>query len=89
MKESQLMAISPVDGRYYEKTEELRDIFSEYGLMKRRVLVEIKWLQALSACDSVPEVPDFSSSIMSRLNNIISNFSLADAEHIKAFEKIK
>ncbi|MCB1707734.1 MAG: adenylosuccinate lyase, partial [Halioglobus sp.] len=50
----------PIDGRYGSKTELLREVFSEYGLIKRRVLVEIRWLQCLAAHEGVPEVPSLS-----------------------------
>lgn len=57
MELSSLTAVSPVDGRYGDKTRALRDIFSEYGLLKFRVQVEVRWLQKLAACADIPEVP--------------------------------
>jgi len=59
MELSALTALSPVDGRYGDKTKELRSIFSEYGLLKYRVEVEIKWLQKLSNCKKIAEVAEF------------------------------
>ena len=55
-----LTAVSPVDGRYGSKTEDLRPIFSEFGLIRHRVLVEVRWLQALAAHPEIPEVPPLS-----------------------------
>ena len=60
MELNNLTAISPIDGRYGEKTDELRPIFSEFGLIKYRVLVEIRWLQALADHSLISEVPHFS-----------------------------
>jgi hypothetical protein len=57
MELSTLTAVSPIDGRYGSKTEDLRPIFSELGLIRHRVLVEIRWLQALAAHPGIPEVP--------------------------------
>jgi adenylosuccinate lyase len=81
-----LTAISPVDGRYGSKTEALRPIFSEYGLIRHRVLVEIRWLQALSAHPSIDEVPEFSSHANQILNGIIENFDEQDAQRVKNIE---
>ena len=60
MELSALSAVSPVDGRYGSKTSALREVFSEYGLIKRRVLVEIRWLQCLAAQEQLLEVPALS-----------------------------
>lgn len=60
MELSSLTAVSPLDGRYGSKTEELRPIFSEYGLMRFRVQVELTWLKHLAACEQIKEVPQFS-----------------------------
>ena len=57
MLENNLKAISPLDGRYYDKTSELTDIFSEFGLIKYRVLIEIKWIQHLAMIDDIKELP--------------------------------
>lgn len=81
-----LMAISPLEGRYYEKTEGLRPIFSEYGLIKFRVIVEIRWLQFLAEYAHLPELPPLSHSATKILNSIIDNFSEQDAARIKHIE---
>jgi adenylosuccinate lyase len=87
MPHSALTAISPIDGRYANKVEQLRPIFSEYGLIRFRVLVEVRWLQALAVHPLIPEVKPFSDSASRLLNNIVDNFSLADAESVKIIEK--
>lgn len=87
MELSALTALSPIDGRYGDKTKELRPIFSEYGLLKYRVQVEIKWLQKLSNCNEIKEVPLFSQPTNQLLDNIIVNFSQQDALRIKEIEK--
>lgn len=86
MELSSLTAISPVDGRYGSKSEELREIFSEYGLIKYRTTVEVRWLQKLAATPAIEEVPEFSSEANQLLNDIVDNFSLADAERVKEIE---
>ena len=86
MKISTLKALSPVDGRYSEKVNDLRDIFSEYGLIRYRVLVEIRWLQCLADELDVPELAPPSSVMKDRLNHIIDNFSIDDAERVKKIE---
>ena len=87
MELSELTAISPVDGRYGSKTTDLRSIFSEYGLIYHRSLVEVRWLQALAAEPAIAEVPALSAEANQLLDNIITDFSLADAERVKAIEK--
>ncbi|MEN8132270.1 MAG: adenylosuccinate lyase [Pseudomonadota bacterium] len=87
MELSQLSAISPIDGRYGNKCTLLRPIFSEFGLIRHRIIVEIRWLQALASHPSIPEVPPFSESANDLLEGIISDFSEQDAERIKAIEK--
>lgn len=82
-----LTAISPIDGRYAAKTQELRNIFSEYGLIRYRVLVEIQWLQDLAANTKITEIPRLSVSANQFLDSIIEDFSLDDAEQIKNIEK--
>lgn len=84
---SQLSAISPIDGRYGKKTELLRPIFSEYGLIYHRVLVEIRWLQTLARHSEISEVPSFSDGANALLESIISDFSELDAQRIKDIEK--
>jgi len=81
-----LTALSPLDGRYASKTAPLRPIFSEYGLIHRRVLVEVRWLIALSEHKKIKEVAPFSPATKKLLENIIKNFSYADAEHVKKIE---
>jgi adenylosuccinate lyase len=82
-----LTAISPIDGRYANKLKGLRPIFSEYGLIRFRVLVEVRWLQALAMHPLIAEVSPFSDSATQLLNNIVSNFSEADAQRVKDIEK--
>jgi adenylosuccinate lyase len=84
---TQLTAVSPVDGRYGSKTKELREIFSEYGLIKHRVIVEIRWLQMLSANVDITEVPTFSDQANTLLNNIVDQFSIEDASAVKTIER--
>ena len=84
---SQLTAISPVDGRYGPKTDALRPIFSEYGLIRHRVVVEVRWLQTLAAHTAITEVPVLSSHADSLLNDIIAKFSEQDAQRVKNIER--
>ncbi len=86
MELSALTAISPVDGRYGSKTSALRPIFSEYGLTKYRVTVEVRWLQKLSQNSDINEVPAFSEAANQVLDNIVSQFSEEDALRIKTIE---
>ncbi|MFK8068505.1 MAG: adenylosuccinate lyase [Gammaproteobacteria bacterium] len=83
---SALTAISPIDGRYGNKLEALRPVFSEYGLIRHRVTVEIRWLQKLSADQLITEVPAFSDQADQLLNNIVTNFSEDDAQRVKNIE---
>ncbi len=87
MSHSSLTAISPVDGRYSSRVDELRPIFSEYGLIYHRVLVEIRWLQQLASQPAIKEVPAFSAAANKFLDNIISEFSETDAIRIKEIER--
>ena len=87
MELTALTAISPVDGRYGSKVSVFREIFSEYGLIRNRVTVEIRWLQKLAAHPGVPEVPSFSAEANSVLDRLVSEFSLEDAERIKEIER--
>ena len=82
-----LTAISPIDGRYADKVDALRPIFSEYGLIRFRVLVEVRWLQALAQQPLIIEVSPFSDHANQRLNSIVSDFSAADAQRVKDIEK--
>jgi adenylosuccinate lyase len=79
-------ALTPLDGRYGSKVKALRPIFSEFGLIKYRSLVEIRWLQALAQEPNIPEVPEFSAQTDSSLDGIIENFSVADAQAVKDIE---
>jgi adenylosuccinate lyase len=83
---SALTAVSPIDGRYGSKTAELRSIFSEFGLIKYRVQVEVRWLQRLAEHTGVAEVPAFSEEANTLLNNIVDQFSEEDAQKIKNIE---
>lgn len=87
MELSPLTAVSPIDGRYGSKTADLREYFSEFGLIKKRVTVEVTWLKKLSATPEIAEVPAFSEETVKYLDGIVENFSLADAERIKEIEK--
>lgn len=84
---SALTAISPVDGRYGSKVDELRSIFSEFGLIKYRVTVEVRWLQKLANTDAIKEVPAFSAEANALLDSIVSEFNEADAERVKTIER--
>lgn len=88
MELSALTAISPLDGRYGSKTQELRPIFSEYGLMRFRVQVELTWLKHLAACEQIKEVPPFSAKTIEFIDSIINNFSEEDALDIKKREAV-
>ncbi|MBF0469909.1 MAG: adenylosuccinate lyase [Gammaproteobacteria bacterium] len=87
MKLDQLTAISPIDGRYGSKTEALQPLFSEYGLIRHRVLVEVRWLQWLSQMEAIEEVPPFSDHANTLLNHLVENFSPTDAQRIKSIER--
>ncbi|MCE0496245.1 adenylosuccinate lyase [Vibrio salinus] len=87
MELSALTAVSPVDGRYGSKTIALRSIFSEYGLLKYRTIVEIRWLQKLSATAGIPEVPSFSKEANDYLDQLAAGFSEEDAGRIKEIER--
>jgi len=86
MELNALTALSPLDGRYGSKTAVLRDFFSEYALIKYRVIVEIEWLKALAAEPVIAEVPAFSAQAIALLDRIADDFSVADAERVKAIE---
>ena len=82
-----LTAISPIDGRYGSKTADLRPVFSEYGLIRQRVTVEVRWLQSLAAHPAIAEVPSFSQASHDQLEQIITGFSEADAQRVKEIER--
>ncbi len=84
---SSLTAVSPVDGRYGSKTEDLRPIFSEYGLIRHRILVEVRWLQALARHPQVPEVPDLSAHAIHLLDAMVEGFQVEDAQRVKNIER--
>ena len=86
MELSSLSAISPIDGRYGDKTTELRPIFSEFGLMRYRVLVEISWLKILATQQSIKEVPAFSENAIAALDAVFTDFTEQDANRIKEIE---
>ncbi len=82
-----LTATSPIDGRYAGKTSDLRPIFSEFGLIKHRVLVEVRWLQMLARHPAIKEVPTFSDHANQILDNIADKFDLEDAHRVKNIER--
>lgn len=83
---SALTALSPLDGRYAAKVEQLRAHFSEFGLFRNRIRVEIEWLKALAAAPEVGEVAAFSPATVAELDRAIAGFAVVDAEAIKAIE---
>lgn len=87
MELSALTAVSPVDGRYGSKTADLRDVFSEYGLIRFRVEVEVRWLQKLAAHPEIKEVPPLSADANALLNSIVDNFGPEDAQAVKNIER--
>lgn len=87
MELSSLTAVSPVDGRYGDKVSALRTIFSEFGLLKFRVQVEVRWLQKLAACAEIKEVPAFDADANAFLDQLVANFDVNDAQRIKDIEK--
>jgi adenylosuccinate lyase len=84
---STLTALSPLDGRYHNKVDALRNHFSEFGLIRYRVLIEIEWLKALSAEASIAEIKPFSAATVAQLDLLAAQFSEADAEQIKTIER--
>ena len=87
MQLDSLTAISPVDGRYGAKTERLRAVFSEYGLIYHRLMVEVRWLQHLSRNADITEVPEFSTTAQALLDSIVHDFDPAAAQRIKEIER--
>src|SRR3989338_7878293 len=83
---TKLTALSPLDGRYHGKVDALRGYFSEFGLIRFRVLIEIEWLKALSAQPDIPEIAPFSAATIAQLDALNKNFSEADAAAIKTIE---
>ena len=86
MQLSSLTAVSSVDGRYAGRTAGLREIFSEYGLIRYRVIVEVRWFQALAKCPDIPQVLPLSETANTFLDDLVSDFGLAAAERVKAIE---
>jgi adenylosuccinate lyase len=84
---SELTAVGPLDGRYASKVAGLRSYFSEYGLIRFRVLVECRWLQQLAALEGVPEVPPFGPAATALLDRLATQFSLEDAQAVKEVER--
>ncbi|MDP1716819.1 MAG: lyase family protein, partial [Burkholderiales bacterium] len=81
-----LTALSPLDGRYHGKVAALRDYFSEFALIRYRVLVEVEWLKALANENAIAEVPPFSAATTAALDALAAGFSEADGEAVKAIE---
>jgi adenylosuccinate lyase len=86
MSLSELTAVSPIDGRYAQQAQALREIFSEYGLLKQRVIVEVNWLSTLARLHLVPEVPALSSEAQGWLDELIDGFDESQAQRVKAIE---
>lgn len=87
MEPSTLTALSPVDGRYAGKVDGLRALLSEYGLIRHRVLVEVRWLETLAADSRIPEVPPLGDAARKRLAALVDDFSPADAERVREIER--
>ncbi|WP_106419860.1 adenylosuccinate lyase [Salinicola tamaricis] len=84
---SALTALSPVDGRYADKTAALRQHFSEFGLIRARVTVEVRWLECLAAHPGIAEVPALSAEAQAFLDQLVKRFSVSDAERVKTIER--
>ena len=87
MSDAQLLALSPLDGRYAAKVDALRPIFSEFGLIRARVRVEVEWLLALAAEPAIVELKPFSAAAVDRLRALAAEFSTADAARVKEIER--
>ncbi len=87
MELSALTAISSVDGRYGDKTAELRPLFSEYGLIRARIEIEIRWLQALAASQAISELPPLSQAASDWLDALAANFDESNAHRVKELER--
>ena len=83
---SALSAVSPIDGRYGSKTASLRTVFSEFGLIKQRVIVEVRWLQQLAKHAGITEVASFDAAVNAKLEQLLANFGEEQAARIKAIE---
>ena len=86
MELNTLSAISPIDGRYSKATKDLREIFSEYGLIRCRAIVEVTWLIQLADCKDLDDIPSLTEQGRSKLNGLIENFSMEDAQRVKEIE---
>ena len=86
MDPSPLTALSPLDGRYHSKVASLRSIFSEFGLIRRRVQVEVAWLKALSESTQIPDVLALSAQAAGFLDELVETFSEQDAAEVKEIE---
>ena len=86
MQLSSLTAVSSIDGRYAGRTADLRKFFSEYGLIRYRVIVEIRWFQALAASADIPQVSNLSVAANAYLDSLVEDFDLQAAERVKAIE---
>lgn len=82
-----LTAISPLDGRYADKVDALRNVFSEYGLIKKRIFVEIQWFISLSKQPEITELPPLSDEIIQEMNSVSAQFSVENADEVKKIEK--
>ena len=83
-----LMSLSPLDGRYRAKCEELNPFFSEFGLIKYRLIVEISWLKSLCDCTGIDELISIDKPNLSKLDSLVESFQFKDAERIKEIEKM-
>ena len=86
MHSNRLRALSPADGRYADKADPLRDLLSEYGLIRFRVLVEVRWLQTLADSPDIPELGSLDAVMKRVLNDVVDNFSIDDAQRVKEIE---
>lgn len=80
-------ALSPLDGRYASKLDPLRTVFSEYGLIARRLEVEVRWLQKLADTSGIPEVKPLSDTSIAHLEAVLAAFSSESASEVKAIER--
>ena len=83
-----ITSLSPLDGRYESKVSELSAYFSEYALIKHRLLVEVSWLMALAAEPGIKELPPFSNAQLKTLEALLKNFDEKEAKRVKAIERI-
>ena len=83
---SALTALSPLDGRYRDKVSRLSDYFSEFGLIRYRILVEVEWLKALCDAKALDDIPSLSPATVQQLDAVVRDFSVIDAEAVKQIE---